>query len=78
LELIKACFGALQEVLTDLGDGENWLPVWSGSEGFLAGVPPAYSKTEHAKEIEFETSLVEAIDKLWPEFIAIASQKQAE
>jgi hypothetical protein len=78
LELVKACFGALQEVLTDLGDGENWLPVWSGSEGFLAGVPPAYSKTENAEEIEFETSLVEAIEKLWPDFIAIASQKQAE
>jgi hypothetical protein len=74
LELIKACFGALQEVLTDLGDGENWLPVWSGSEGFLAGVPPAYSKTENAEEIEFETSLIESVEKLWPEFISIASQ----
>jgi tetratricopeptide (TPR) repeat protein len=77
LELIKACFGALQEVLTDLGDGENWLPVWSGSEGFLAGVPPAYSKTENAEEIEFETSLIESVEKLWPEFISITSQKQA-
>lgn len=71
--LIKDCFVALQEFLPELGDGEEWLPEWSGSEGVLAGVPHAWT-ADGAAEIEFTHELVGAVEKLWSEFVSIASQ----
>jgi hypothetical protein len=76
-ELVKDCFFAFQEFLSDLGDGEEWLPEWSGSEGVLAGVPHSWS-ADGATAIEFTPELVDAVQKLWPEFLSLASQPSDE
>jgi hypothetical protein len=76
-ELVKDCFFAFQEFLSDLGDGEEWLPEWSGSEGVLAGVPHSWS-ADGATEIEFTPELVDAVQKLWPAFLSLASQPSDE
>jgi hypothetical protein len=78
LSLIKQCFTALN--LTAEEDGSDhyneFLPTWAGSEGVLTGVTPPYGGTDKAHPLEFDPSLFEAVEKLWPEFISIASQKQ--
>jgi hypothetical protein len=76
-KLVKDCFFAFQEFLSDLGDGEEWIPEWSGSEGVLAGVPHSWS-ADGATEIEFTPELVDAVQKLWPEFLSLASQTSDE
>jgi hypothetical protein len=73
LNLIRQCFTALN--LTARKDGsdfyDEWLPEWAGSEGVLAGLPGSQGHL-----LEFEPSLFESVEKLWPEFISITSQKQ--
>jgi hypothetical protein len=71
LNLIRQCFTALNLTATkDGGDFyDEWLPEWAGSEGVLAGLPGSQGHL-----LEFEPSLFESVEKLWPEFIAIASQ----
>ena len=76
LILIKQCFTALN--LTSAEDGSDYydsrLPEWAGSEGVLTGVKPPYGGTDKAHPLEFNPSLFEAVEKVWPEFISIASQ----
>ena len=79
LALIKQCFTALN--LTAEEDGsdhyDSSLPEWAGSEGVMAGVKAPYGSSESTGHLlEFEPSLFEAVENLWPEFIAITSQKQ--
>ena len=80
LDLIHQCFTALNQTAREDGYDHysEWLPEWAGSEGVLSGVPPAYGTSEgKAHSFEFEPSMVEAAEKLWPEFLSLASQKQA-
>ncbi len=64
--------------LTAEEDGSDhyneFLPTWAGSEGVLTGVTPPYGGTDKAHPLEFDPSLYEAVEKVWPEFISIASQ----
>jgi hypothetical protein len=81
LPIIKQCFTALN--LTAEEDGsdhyDSSLPEWAGSEGVLAGVKAPYGSSESTgHHLDFEPSLFESVEKVWPEFIAITSQKQAE
>jgi hypothetical protein len=77
--LIHECFTALNKTASDDGYDHytEFLPEWIDSEGVLAGVPPAYSASkDKERQFDFEPSMVEAVEKLWPEFVAISSQQQ--
>lgn len=77
LELIKQCFYALNATAEEDGSDHynDHLPEWAGSEGVLAGVMTPYGGRETTGHLfEFEPALFEDVEKLWPEFISIASQ----
>jgi tetratricopeptide (TPR) repeat protein len=73
-DLIRQCFVTLREFSSELGDGEEWLPAWDGSEGVLAGVPNPWGGEDNPTTIQFANELIQSVEALWPEFISIASQ----